>query len=262
MKTIVGAESRELSWQPKGAQRKALDHVTLTFETGNIYGIIGPNGSGKSSFLKHLMGFLPAMEGSVLWTGKPVETYRKKELAKTVSFVPQETRLETDFTAYDIVMTGRNPYQKRFQGADAEDVEKVKNALLFTRCEEFSEQPFSSLSGGEAQRVVIARAIAQDTEWMVLDEPVSSLDIRSQVELMERLRSLNREKGTSILIVLHDINLAAAYCSHLVMLKGGNVLCAGKTEDILTCERLEELYEIRFRQVCTDGRTLYYPIYM
>lgn len=254
-----GLASRELSWRPAGRERRVLEHMTLTFEPGYIYGIIGPNGSGKSSFLKHVMGFLPVQEGSLLWGEQPVGKYRKRELARTVSFVPQETRLDTDFSAYEIVMTGRNPYQKRFGAAAAEDMEKVQEALAFTRCEALAEQSFASLSGGEAQRVIIARAVAQDTEWMVLDEPVASLDIRNQVELMERLKSLNREKGTSILMVLHDINLASAYCDRLVMLKGGRVLFAGDTREALTCQRLEELYEIGFQEADAGGRRMFYP---
>lgn len=254
-----GLESRELSWGPAGREKKVLEHMTLTFEPGYIYGIIGPNGSGKSSFLKHVMGFLPVQEGSLLWSERPVGEYRRRELARTVSFVPQETRLDTDFSAYDIVMTGRNPYQRRFGQTTAEDRRKVQEALAFTSCEALADQSFASLSGGEAQRVIIARAVAQDTEWMVLDEPVASLDIRNQVELMERLRSLNREKGTSVLMVLHDINLASAYCDRLVMLKGGRVLFAGAAREALTCERLRELYEIGFQEVNAGGRRMFYP---
>lgn len=252
-------ESRELTWKPKGRKKEILNHVTLRFEQGQIYGIIGPNGSGKSSFLRHVMGFLPVQEGSVQLEHKEIGAYRRNDLAKKVAFVPQETRLDTDFSAYDIVMTGRNPYQTRFGGATREDKELVEKALAFTRCEKLSEQSFSSLSGGEAQRVIIARAVAQNTDWMILDEPVASLDIRSQIELMEQLKRLNREKGTSIIMVLHDINLAASYCSRLIMLRDGKVLFAGETEEGMTCERLEALYGIGFCQVDTGERKLFYP---
>lgn len=255
---MQGIEVRALTWKAKGRKKEILKQVSLQFEPGHIYGIIGPNGSGKSSFLRHVMGFLPVQEGSVLLEEKEIGKYRRRELAQKIAFVPQQTRLDTDFSAYDIVMTGRNPYQARFGRVTKKDMELVTKALVFTRCEKIAEQPFMSLSGGEAQRVIVARAIAQDTEWMVLDEPVSSLDIRSEMELMEQLKRLNREKNTSILIVLHDVNLAAAYCDRLVMLRDGEVLYAGETKEGMTCGRLEELYGIGFRCVETDGRRLFY----
>ncbi len=255
-------ESRKLFWTPEGRSDAVLKGLTLTFEAGHMYGIIGPNGSGKSSFLRHVMGFLKVQEGALEWLGKPVGEYRRRELAKTAAFVPQQTAIDTDFSAYEIVMTGRNPHQKRFQGTSAADRKKAEEALAFTDCSSLKDQPFASLSGGEAQRVIVSRAIAQEAAWMLLDEPIASLDIKNQVELMEGLKRLNQEKGISMVMVLHDLNLAAAYCDRLIMLKQGQVLFAGETKQGMTCDRLFELYGIRFLRAETeDGRPLFYPVY-
>ena len=251
---------RELSWQPKGRGTPVLDRIFLEFEPGFVYGIIGPNGSGKSSLLRHIMGFLPVTRGEVLWGGRKVSEYSRRQLAKITAYVPQETRLDTDFTAEEVVMTGRNPYQSRFGGADGEDRAWVERALNFTGSTHLADQPFRSLSGGEAQKVIIARAIAQNTPWIVLDEPVSGLDVKNETEILERLKALNRDEKRSILIVLHDINLAARCCDRIVMLKNGTVLFAGDAAQGFSCERLEQLYEIPFEQLEYRGQRHFFPV--
>ncbi len=254
---MISIKTEALSWQPKGRAKPVLDSISLDFEPGEVYGIIGPNGSGKTSLLRHLMGFLPVTQGEVLWGDRGVSAYSRRELAKITAYVPQETRLDTDFTAEEVVFTGRNPYRGRFGGETAEDRALVREALIFTGSEKLAAQSFRSLSGGEAQKVVIARAIAQDTPWILLDEPVSGLDVKSEVEVLGRLRRLNREKNRSILMILHDINLAAEYCSRIVMLKNGHLLWTGSTAEGLSCSRLEALYDIPFERIEHGGRTFY-----
>lgn len=245
----VNIECRDLTWHPDKGKNAVLDGVTLNFLPGGIYGIIGPNGSGKTSFLRHLLRFLRVESGSLTLDKKNLSEYDRMELARNMAFVPQNTQIDTDFLAYDIVLMGRNPYLGRFSGIGRADKEKVEEAFRLASCTALRNRRFSELSGGEAQRVLIARAIAQDTPWLLLDEPVSSLDIRHQMEIMQTLVYLNREAGKSVILVLHDLNLAVRFCSHLVLLKEGKVAAAGKTRALIQTELLQEIYEMEFVEV-------------
>lgn len=248
-KKEFGIRSAELTWQPEHREQPILDHVSISLACGGFYGIIGPNGSGKTSFLRHLLNFLEHTEGTICLDGQEVDTYRRSELAKKLAFVPQNTSIDTTFSAYEIVFMGRNPHQKRFHGATEQDFKKVIDAMELASCTELKDRQFRKLSGGEAQRVIVARAIAQDTPWLLLDEPVSSLDIRHQLELMETLKKLNRERETSIITVLHDINLAASYCSDIIMMKNGQVKYMGPVSQVLNSERLTEVYGVKFQEI-------------
>ena len=141
----------------------------------------------------------------------PADDYPRKKLARLLSFVPQKTDIETDFTAEEIVMTGRTPYQGRFEGTSIGDKEAVYRAFSLTKADKLKDKKFAILSGGEKQKIVIARAVAQTTPWMLLDEPIASLDIKNQIEIMKTLLELNRQEGVSVLMVLHDINLAVLF---------------------------------------------------
>ncbi len=249
MSQLQKLESKNLTWFPVSEKQPILDKISASFMSGKFYGIIGPNGSGKSSFVRHILNFLKHTKGSVCLNGKEVECYSRLELAKNLALVPQNTSIDTSFSAYEIVSMGRNPYQKRFGGETKEDIHKVKEAMKMTSCLEFKDKPFRNLSGGEAQRVIVARAIAQDTPWLLLDEPISNLDIRHQLELMETLKKLNSERKTSILAILHDINLAVSYCSDIIMMKEGQIKYMGETLEVLTCERLFEVYGVQFLKI-------------
>ena len=249
-----------LSWTPDNAGSPVLSDISLTLEEGHMTGIIGPNGSGKSSLLRHILRFLPVREGEIDLDGKAISTYPRKKLAGKLSFVPQKTWPDTDITAEEMVLTGRNPYISRFGRESAEDVKKAEEAMVMTGTMQFRERNFNSLSGGEAQRVVVARAVAQGTPWMLLDEPVSSLDVRQQLAILESLKALNLGQGISVVIVLHDINLASVWCDRLVMLKEGKLLAAGRTGDVLNREKLKELYGLDFFPAeGEDGFLRWYP---
>lgn len=253
--------SSELTWQPQKEIPPILNKISIQLESGGFYGIIGANGSGKTSLLRHILHFIELQEGSIQIDKKEINSYEPLELAKCLSFVPQNTAIDTSFSAYEIVMMGRNPYQKRFAAISKEDIKKVEEAMKLASCEDLKEKEFKSLSGGEAQRVIIARAIAQDTPWLFLDEPVSNLDIKHQLELMKTLCYLREKKNVSIVAVLHDINLAATYCSHIIMMKKGNILYTGKTEEIMTEHHLKETYEIDFTMIHhpKTGKTIFIP---
>ena len=240
-----------LTWKPESAKEPVLSDICLTLEEHKVTGIIGPNGSGKSSLLRHILRFLPVREGEITIDDRGVASFSRRKLAQELSFVPQETQPDTDFTAFDLVLTGRSPYIPRFGRESAWDEMLARIAMVSTGTDTLSDRQFRSLSGGEAQRVVVARALAQGTPWMLLDEPLANLDIRYQLEIMETLKELNRSKGISVVIVLHDINLASAWCDRLVMLKEGKVLRSGPTGEVLDEANLRELYGIGF--FATDG---------
>ncbi len=235
-----------LSWHPRKDRKPILDNLSCLFEKGNIYGIIGPNGSGKTSFMKNILRFIEAEEGSIVLDKINLMNYKRKDLAKKIALVPQNTKLESSFLVNDIVMMGRIPHQKRFADASEIDLEKVQKAMLLTDCYELRDKSVTTLSGGEAQRVVTARAIAQDTQWLVLDEPTSNLDVKHQIELMDSLVKLNEKKDKTIIAVLHDINIAAEYCHRIIMMKNGRIHSNGKTEEVLTKENLIDVYDVDF----------------
>lgn len=255
----VDIVSNHLTWTPEGIDHPILKDITLTLEPGHIYGIIGPNGAGKSSFLRHVLAFLKTESKESMKIGDvPADDYPRKKLARLLSFVPQKTDIETDFTAEEIVMTGRTPYQGRFEGTSIGDKEAVYRAFSLTKADKIKDKKFAILSGGEKQKIVIARAVAQTTPWMLLDEPIASLDIKNQIEIMQTLLELNRQEGVSVLMVLHDINLAGIYCDRLIMLKDGQVIAAGNTNECLCEENLKKLYDISFFHMDTKKGQRYY----
>ena len=250
---------QELTWLPDKSQNEILKAICMDFIQGDFCGILGPNGSGKTSLMRHILRLVETKQGQLKLNNKNVDNYSRRELARNIAFVPQNTSIETNFTAYDIVMMGRAPYQKRFQGTTKQDREIVIQAMEMTNCYHLKDQGFSRLSGGEAQRVVTARAIAQQTPWLILDEPIAHLDIRYQVELMKYLKYLNLEHQTSILAVLHDINLASEYCKKIVLMKNGRIVVSGATKEVMTIDNLEKVYEIGFACVRRpDGQGSYF----
>ena len=235
-----------LSWKPGGEQEAILNQVSQTFHEGIFYGIMGPNGSGKTSFIRHLLSFLAIQEGKIQLKNHELDTYTRKDLATYISFVPQNVNLEVDFTVYEMIAMGRTPYSKRFKSLTEEDEKIIEHAIQIMHCESLQDRPFSYLSGGEAQRVLVARAIAQDTKCLILDEPISHLDIRYQVEIMETLKYLNEKEGKTIIAILHDLNLCAAYCKQVVLMNKGKIHASGSVEEVLTKKHLKEVYDMTF----------------
>lgn len=242
----MGIDIKELYWQPEKEGKHILKGINATIDQGKFYGILGPNGSGKTSLIRHILRLLSVSQGEILIEGKEIDSYKRRDLATMLSFVPQNTNLDAGFTVYDIVMMGRAPYQGRLAGATKADREAVEEAMEFTNCAKFREKSFLNLSGGEAQRVITARAIAQQTKYLILDEPISHLDIRYQMELMQCLKKLNEERGTTIIAVLHDLNLAYAYCKEHILMKDGMIFAYGDRADVLSRENLKQVYGMDF----------------
>lgn len=234
-----------LCWKPDN-ENYILNNISEDFHEGGFYGILGPNGSGKTSFIRHILRFLEIKEGSICLDNRNINKYSRQEIATNISFVPQNVNMDVNFTVYDIISMGRTPYQKRFQDLSKRDRELIDHAMEVTNCTYLKDKVFSYLSGGEAQRVLVARAIAQDTKYLILDEPISHLDIRYQVELMETLKKLNEEENKTIIAILHDLSLSSAYCRKIVLMKDGSVYANGFVEDVLTKENLKAVYEMDF----------------
>jgi iron complex transport system ATP-binding protein len=229
-----------------------LRNVVLEVNRGDLVGILGPNGSGKTTLLKLLGGVFPPASGSVTLDGRPLAGWSHREIARRVAFVPQETNAPFDFTVLDIVLMGRFPHLGAFALEGPEDLAIARQAMEATGTAAFEERAFSTLSGGEKQRVVIASALAQSTALLLLDEPTASLDIGHQIEVQTLLRRLNTASGVTMVLSTHDLNLAAALCRRLILLKDGQVLAAGPTEEVLTPETVRGLYDV-------DAEVVWHP---
>ena len=229
-----------------------LQQVSLGVERGQIVGLLGPNGSGKTTLLRILGGMLKPTSGSVSLDGQPLSALSRRELARRVSVVPQETHAAFDFTVLDIVLMGRYPHLGIFELEGIGDLEIAREALAATGTAELADRRFETLSGGEKQRVIIASAIAQSAGVMLLDEPTASLDLAYQLEVVSLLRGLNGTRSTTMVLCTHDLNLAAAVCHRVVLLKGGRVLASGTTQATLTSDTVFATYgveaDVRFHE--------------
>lgn len=245
---------RDLSFAyGRGAhERLVLADVSLDVSRGSIVGLLGPNGSGKTTLLRLMSGVLSPHGGAVRLDGQPIGRIARRDLAKRVAIVPQETRATFDFTVLEMVLMGRYPHLGPFELEGPADVEIARAALRATGTASLEDRPFATLSGGEKQRVVIAGALAQASDLLLLDEPTTALDLRYQFEILAVLKTLNAERGTTLIVSTHDLNLAAALCERVVLLKDGRVLAQGRTEDTLTADNIRALYDV-------DADVQYHP---
>lgn len=229
------------------AEEPVLIDVSIHFQPGEFTGIIGPNGSGKSTLLKLIGGILPSPSEAVYFKNRKLSQYKKKELAIAIAWIPQEKQMAFPFKVIDIVLMGRHPYLSplTFEGQD--DYRIAEEAMRQTQVMEFAERSFNEISGGEKQRVMIASAISQQPEVMLLDEPTSALDIKYQVGILGILKKLNEQDNKTLVLAMHDLHLASKYCRRLILLKKGRVFCDGTPAEVLTKEILEEVYEVRVK---------------
>jgi iron complex transport system ATP-binding protein len=236
-------EARDVSFSyPRSAGRLVLDRVSLRVSSGAIVGLLGPNGSGKTTLLRVLAGMLDPQRGAVTIDGTPIRQLTRRALARRIAVVPQETRSTFDFSVLDIVLMGRYPHLGAFELEGADDLSIAREALTATGSVALEARRFATLSGGEKQRVVIASALAQAADLLLLDEPTSSLDLSYQFEIASLLRRLNADRGTTMVVCTHDLNLAAAICGRIVLLAGGRVVAEGETGAVLTSANIRAVY--------------------
>ncbi|WP_300006831.1 ABC transporter ATP-binding protein [Pseudonocardia sp.] len=221
-----------------------LAGVELTAAQGGVLGLIGPNGSGKTTLLRILYTALAPRTGAVLLDGEPVASLPGREMARRVAVVAQENPPELPISVAEMVLLGRSPHRSALQPFTGPDHAIAATALRRVGMREYAERPFVMLSGGEKQRVLIARALAQQARHLLLDEPTNHLDIRYQHEVLGLVATL----GITTVVVLHDLNLAARYCDRLVLLHRGTVAAAGPADEVLTPEVLEPVYQVSVRR--------------
>lgn len=221
-----------------------LNDVNLSIPSNQISIIIGANGCGKSTLLKTMARLIKPTGGEVLLDGKSIHKMAPKQLAKVLGLLPQSPIVPEGITVADLVGRGRFPHQSVMKGWTKKDYEAVAEALEMMNITEFADRNIDELSGGQRQRVWIAMALAQQTDILFLDEPTTYLDITYQVEILDLLTDLNKKYGTTIVMVLHDINLSARYADYLFTVKNGHLIAEGKPTEILTADLIKETFHL------------------
>jgi iron complex transport system ATP-binding protein len=221
-------------------KKEILKDISFEVQKGSFVGVIGPNGSGKSTLLKNIYRLYKPSSGSILLDNKELSKMKDKDCAKEIAVLAQESNTHFDFTVKQIVKMGRYPYKSVFEDYSKDDLKMVEEMLKKVGLESYSDRNFSELSGGEKQRTLIARALVQNTDFLVLDEPTNHLDIGYQIQLMDLVKSLN----ITTLAAIHDMNLAAMYCDYLIVMKDGNIKEVGTVEEIINSEMLKDVFGV------------------
>ncbi|KUK30306.1 ABC transporter ATP-binding protein [Methermicoccus shengliensis] len=228
-----------------------LDDIAMEVDTSEILSIVGPNGAGKTTLLRCIDRIVSPQRGCILLDGRDVRKMDRREVARQLAYVPQTAPHAFPHTVFDSVLLGRRPHVQ-WHTTD-EDIEKVIEVIQRLNIEHLALREFNELSGGERQKVMIARALVQEPEVLLLDEPNSNLDIRHQLELMEIIRKLANEEGMAVVVAIHDLNLAARYSDRIVIMKGGRIVGAGSPREVLTEEKIREVYGVEARVLDVDG---------
>lgn len=219
----------------------------MEIRDGERVALIGPNGSGKTTLLRLLSGFLRPDRGEVRLRGTPLTQYSRREVARRVAVVPQTLEVPFAFTVEELVLMGRTPYLSPWRGPGPKDAGIVRDAMERMGVSLLEDRPYPELSGGERQRAVLALALAQEPQILLLDEPTAHLDINHQVEVLDLIRSLNREAGLTVAAAMHDLNLAALYFERLLLLQGGRIVADGPPEEVLQAEKIGRAFGAEVR---------------
>ena len=228
-----------------------VNAISLSIKNGEFVGVIGPNGSGKSTLLKLISGILHPDQGKVAFKGKNIESIKRRELAQSLAWIPQESHLAFPYQAIEVVLMGRHPYLSPLAFEGEEDIFIAERAMELTDTRQFSSRLLTEISGGEKQRVMLASAMTQEPEVMILDEPTSALDIKYQIEILNILKQLREERKLTLVLAMHDLHLASKFCQRLILLDEGKMVCEGKPEEVLKKSILERVYGIRVK-IFTD----------
>ena len=242
--------------------RVVVDGLDLDVLPGRVTAVIGPNGCGKSTVLRALGRLLKPASGQVVLDGKRIDKTPTKEVAKVIGMLPQAPIAPEGLTVADLVARGRHPHQAWYRQWSSDDEEAVSTALDWTGISDLAERPIDELSGGQRQRAWISMALAQGTDLLLLDEPTTYLDLSHQVEVLELVRRLNREVERTVVMVLHDLNLAARYADHLIAMRAGRIVAAGDPSEVMTEELLAEVFSLPARVIPdpVSGTPLVVPI--
>jgi iron complex transport system ATP-binding protein len=244
-------------------KRIVLRDVSFEVQKGEFVGVIGPNGSGKTTLMRAINGYLPLTKGAILLEGKGIGRMVRKDLATMVAVVTQAPEGVSLFSVEEFVLLGRIPHWGRLQLLETkQDVEVAEGAMALTGIDHLRNRRMRELSGGERQLVFVARALAQEPRLLFLDEPTAHLDIGHQIQIMDLLRQLNRERSLTIVVVLHDLTLASLYCDRLILLHEGRLHRVGLPVDVLTEDVIEEVYRtaVTVMETPVEGRPVILPL--
>lgn len=230
--------------------KNILADIDLSIKDNGIVGIIGPNGSGKSTLLKCIYRVLKPKTGTIFIDGKNINDYQFKETAKKMAVVAQHNDTHFDFNVLEMVLIGRSPHKKFMERDSAEDIELAYKALEQVNMKDFADRSFSSLSGGEKQRIILARALVQNTDCLILDEPTNHLDIKHQLHFM----SLAKDLKITVISAIHDLNIAAMYCDKIYALKEGQIIAAGSVNEVITEEVIKTLYDVEAKIIYDEEK--------
>ena len=230
--------------------KNILTDIDLSIKNNGIVGIIGPNGSGKSTLLKCIYRVLKPKTGTIFIDGKNINDYQFKETAKKMAVVAQHNDTHFDFNVLEMVLIGRSPHKKFMERDSAEDIELAYKALEQVNMKDFADRNFSSLSGGEKQRIILARALVQNTDCLILDEPTNHLDIKHQLHFM----SLAKDLKITVISAIHDLNIAAMYCDKIYALKEGQIIASGSVNEVITEEVIKTLYDVEAKIIYDEEK--------
>jgi ABC-type cobalamin/Fe3+-siderophores transport system ATPase subunit len=241
-------QASELSYGYSSGRRDArsftLDQVSVSVERGSLTGLLGPNGCGKTTLLKLLSGVLQPEHGHVSLNGNSLAGRSRRDIARHLAVVPQETHPAFDYTVMEMVLMGRHPHLGAFELEGPRDLALARDAMTATGTAHLATRAYMTLSGGEKQRVVIASALTQSPDVLLLDEPTASLDLGYQLEVAVLLRRLNLGHGVTMVLATHDLNLAASLCDRLILMREGRVVAQGPTRDVLTAASIRRIYDV------------------
>lgn len=224
-------------------KREVIRNISFNVFEGDFLGIIGPNAAGKTTLFRAITAILEPSNGAVLYKSKNISKISPRDFAREVAVIPQIQDIPFPFSVEEFVLMGRFPHLNRFQPLRPNDYEILKEVLALADISDFRERKIGELSGGERQRVILAQGLAQQPTLLLLDEPTSHLDIAHQVQILDLIKRLNRQKGMTVLVILHDLNLASNYCDRLILLKEGRVFKEGSPFEVLTFKNIEEVYK-------------------
>jgi len=239
--------------------RPALSGVSIDLRPGELVALLGPNASGKSTLIKCLLGHLrPA--GEILWNDRLIRSWKPRELAGVIAYLPQSPSFDPDHTVADVLRLGRAPYLGTLGIESQHDMEIVRRVAATLELTDLLTRPLDALSGGQRQRVFIGRCLVQEPRALLLDEPSTYLDLKHQIDLLSLLQKLTREQNLAVLMASHDLNLAGLFANRLVLLDKGKVVVDGSAEDVLSPERIERVYGVTMeRVILADGRSALIP---
>ena len=237
-----------------------LKDISLSTREQDFIGLIGPNGSGKSTLLKIMGAILKPDSGSIQFKESSLPKINKKLFAQSVSWIPQDHPMVFPFKVAEIVLMGRHPYLSPLSFESEEDFEISQRAMETTMTSQFADRYFNEISGGEKQRVMIASALAQDPEMMLLDEPTAALDLKYQIQILSILKNLNARHKMTLVMAMHDLNLASSFCNRLILLDEGQIVRDGTPEQVLKKDILEQVYGIEVDLGSHDGSIRVHPV--